>query len=1045
MKTVLLLAMSATAALCQQAQISGLIQDPAGLSIMGAAISVRSEETGAQRLTQSNQAGFYGVTSLRPGTYRVTIRATGFETIEEGVKLEVGDGARLDFVMRIGDSRTVVTVRGGPPLMNTEDASVGTVIGRDLIDQMPLNGRGIQTLVELTPGSEAVPSIATNSGQFSVNGQRSDANYFTVDGLSANFAAGAVESENGGGSTIINQAGGGTLPANNLLGTFSNLVSPDALQEFRLQTSTFAPEFGRAPGAQIGFVTRSGTTRYSGTLFEYVRNDIFDANNWFSDQLGQPKSPLRFNNFGASLGGPLKIPRVLEHLNQTFFFFSFEDLLMRQPQPLTPFLVPDQQTRMSASPLVASLYDALPLPTLPNVPAYVVPTPGFGGYVQGVSAPTDQQTWGLRLDHYFSDKLIGFLRYNRSPSNVTVYPSGLPVTKYQFVANTGMLTFGLTLAASATLVNDIRLGFSSQNVSSGTAFVAYNGAREPLNAELFPPGSSPQNSAVSVNDLEFPAIPSIEEGPFLQNHSNQFQVVDKLSWVHGAHQWKFGVDYRLFRLRLGGPKTDTVYDFSNLSSGIASEVEESGSPADITYHVSDFSLYAQDTWHASPSLTVTYGLRWELDPAPRTSGGQAFFYPELTLQQLTSHAIFTPATSGTPFYRTQYGAVAPRLGVAWQVHDGAIGKTVLRLGTGVFYDSGQSSFASGTSGYFSSYSNVPFGTYPTGQTPALESSFYTLALSSYALPRTYQWNVTVEQSFGQQTFSAGYVGAIGRRLTGEVNGASNTSPDLKPPANTFILGDMFSSSYNSLQLQFDRKLNSRIQALVSYTWSHSIDNLSSEEGNPDTNIAFFEYKNLNRGPSDFDIRHSLHGALLANLPAPHSGPAAALFRNWTASSIFFAQSALPLDILIHDDGTFVRPNVVPGQPLYLYGSGYPGGKRFNPAAFTPPPTGALEGDLGRNVLRGFGAWQDDLALHRQFRLTEHTSLQFRAEAFNVLNHPNFAPGNGAYDSVVGSSTFGLSQINFASALSSRGTLGELSPLFQVGNARILQLALRLTF
>src|SRR5262249_2245366 len=372
--------------------------------------------------------------------------------------LEIGDGARLDFVMRIGDSRTVVTVKGGPPLVNTEDASVGTVIGRDFIDKMPLNGRGIQSLIELTPGVEAVPVTSTNAGQFSVNGQRNDANYFTFDGVKAHLQAGLINTQLAR-RISVGQAGGAALPANNLLGTFSNLVSPDALQEFRIQTSTFAPEFGRAPGAQVGFVTRSGTTRYSGSLFEYFRNDIFDANDWFNNQQGLSKSPLRFNNFGATLGGPLKIPHGFKHLDRTFFFFSFEDLVMRQPQPVVPFPVPDEKTRASASPLAAPIYSAVPLPNLPASAAGIT-TPGWGAYGQSLSNPTDQQTFGLRLDHYFSDKLIGFLRYNRAPSNTTFRSSYTPSIARRFAVDTGMLTFGLTLSARATLVNDFRANFS---------------------------------------------------------------------------------------------------------------------------------------------------------------------------------------------------------------------------------------------------------------------------------------------------------------------------------------------------------------------------------------------------------------------------------------------------------------------------------------------------------------------------------------------------------------------------------------------------------
>src|ERR1035438_5465203 len=203
--------------MCQQAQIEGLVRDPAGLNVSGAEISVRNEETGGRRQTRTNDSGFYSVASLNPGTYRILIRSAGFETIvREGVKLEVGDDARLDFALRIGDSQTVLTVRGGPPLMNTEDASIGTVIGRDFIDEMPLNGRGIQSLIELTPGVEPVPVEPAQTGQFSVNGQRGTSNYYTVDGVSANFAAGAVAALGYQPGISISQAGGGQLPASNL-------------------------------------------------------------------------------------------------------------------------------------------------------------------------------------------------------------------------------------------------------------------------------------------------------------------------------------------------------------------------------------------------------------------------------------------------------------------------------------------------------------------------------------------------------------------------------------------------------------------------------------------------------------------------------------------------------------------------------------------------------------------------------------------------------------------------------------------------------------
>jgi hypothetical protein len=227
---------------------------------------------------------------------------------------------------------------------------------------------------------------------------------------------------------------------------------------------------------------------------------------------------------------------------------------------------------------------------------------------------------------------------------------------------------------------------------------------------------------------------------------------------------------------------------------------------------------------------------------------------------------------------------------------------------------------------------------------------------------------------------------LGRRLIGWI----------VAPGNDFVMNNDSSSSYNAMQIQFNRRLSSRLHVLVSYTWSHSIDDLSQDTPYQDPGPYSLPFDPRAWGSSDFDVRHSLNGSIIAALPSPHGGIAGLLFRNWTANSIFFARSALPTDLImpsLGSDNVFeysgYRPNVVPGQPLYLYGPGFPGGKSFNSAAFSIPPNG-LDGDLGRNVLRGLGAWQIDFSLHRDFRLSEGLSLQLRAEAFNILNHPNFA-------------------------------------------------------
>lgn len=1061
MRFLLLFTVCATSALCQQAQIAGLIQDPAELNVSGALITVRNEQTGGRRETQSNASGFYSVASLSPGTYRILVRCQGFQTIvREDVRLEVGDNARVDFTLRIGDSQTVVTVNGGAPLMNTEDASIGTVIGRDLIDEMPLNGRGIQGLIELTPGVEAVPVIVSNAGQFSVNGQRSISNYFTVDGVSANFGAGVLSNSVSGAITATSQAG---AAANNLMGTFSNLVSPDALQEFRIQTSTFAPEFGHVPGAQIGLVTRSGTNRYSGSLFEYFRNNVFDANDWFSNRQGLPKAPLRFNNFGGTLGGPLRIPHLRSGDDRTFFFFSFEDLTMRQPQPPILIAVPDAQARLSLSPLSAPIYDALPLPNLP-ASSVGATAPGWAGFGFGFSQPVDQRTWGFRVDHYFSDKLIGFARYNLAPSHEKADLGILsyPLNPLQLSAGTGMLTTGVTESINPALVNEARGNFSWQTVSGNSQVLTLNGAQPFPAALLFPPGSSPQNSQVSIDDFSTPGVPSFLVGLDTQSKSRQIQVVDQLSYTKGRHQFKFGLEYRRLTLLETLPQTSNIYIFFDLPDGQAPSVIQEVTPARLAYQTPNFSLYAQDTWHVLPRLTVTYGLRWEVDPAPRATSDNVSLYNPLPASLDLSALSLAPP--GTPFYRTQYTNFAPRIGLALQLPGLDNTQMVLRAGAGTFYDSSQGEFESAgaapTNLY--SYSGFPIGSFPGGSSPLAGSGpqFAPVTVAGYAIPRTYEWNVTLEQSFGSQTVSAAYVGAVGRRLLGAAADTALVLPSTIPPQGLEIFGNSFSSSYHALQVQFNRRMSKRVQALISYTWSHAIDNRSDEDGTSlgelqDPSVLLDP--NQNRGDSDFDIRQSLHGALYVALPAPAHGRGAVLLRNWTASTIFFARTAMPTNLLFDGASAYgpieIRPDVVPGQPLYLYSNAFPGGKSINSAAFASPPDGVAQGDLGRNALRGFGAWQADVALHRQFRLSEHTSLQLRVEAFNLLNHPNFAPpsdpGGGAGTQTISElapgGLYGVSQLSLAGGLSSAGTLGQLNQLFQIGGPRSLQFALRLAF
>jgi Carboxypeptidase regulatory-like domain len=1058
----LVLACAVGAAMCfgQNAQVAGSILDPSMSPVAGAEVTVRNEQTGGRRVTTSNDSGFFSVFSLAPGFYRISVHANGFEAIvQDGIKLDVAENARLDFALRLGDSHTEVTVHGGQPLINTDDASVGTVINRDIIDQMPLNGRGIQSLIELTPGVVVTPVVDTSRGQFAVNGQRADANYYTVDGVSADFAAGDLRSVLSRGATpfSVGQAGGGMLPANNFLGTFSNLVSPDALQEFKIQTSTFSPEFGRSPGAQVGLVTRSGTNLYSGSVFEYFRNDKTDANDWFDNQQGLARPPLRFNDFGGSLGGPLRIPHFYNGRDRTFFFLSAEDLPTDLPQSPYSSQVPTSAARQNETPVVGSILDAYPLPNRSSNPDGSNPAlTGLGQFVGSLPLQQDQQTYGIRLDHSFNDRLGSFLRYNRAPSERVVgFPSdsdnipggtGVPSNVETYTIGTQMLTLGLTHTLTSHLVNEIHLSGSMQSAMVRDSIGTIGGAKSPANSFLFPAGYSPSDSLVTILDSPLPAVLI---GLQARDQSRQLQFVDALSWSKGAHLLKFGVDYRWFSPVEASPRSTTFVTISGLfaaqgpgNSPAPSVLSASNSDYRDAFIVGAFSTYAQDTWKVSKTLTLTYGLRWEVDPSPRLSAGQANVLGGLS--NLSNVSAFYVLPQGKPIYPTSWSNLAPRLGFGWGIFETPVGKTVLRAGAGRFFDLGQAGFEDALVTPGATFGVQPIGPGGLGGLgsgpPTISSPLGGIgAAVGYNVPATYEWNVTLEQSIGQQSFSAGYIGAAGRRLTRYV---------ALPDTTIYVFGSNGSSSYQAMQLQFNRRLSKGVSLLVSYTWSHSIDNLSSDIDGVDVTIKTltqFYNPDLDRGSSDFDIRHSLNGSLIAPLPSPGRGLAGILFRNWSANSIFFARSPLPTDLLSSDGD---RPNVIVGQPLYLYGAGYPGGKSYNSAAFSDAPEG-VQGNFGRNILRGFGAWQVDFALHRTFRLSERTSLQLRAETFNIFNHPNFANpsdfGDPSHLTLAQTSGFGVPNQMLATGLSSTGVPGQLNPLFQIGGPRSMQFALRLGF
>jgi hypothetical protein len=1014
--------------------ISGYIVDPAGLAVPGARVAVESENTGAMRDVFSNHQGLYSVPALLPGPYNITVEASGFKTLHENrIVLEAEQTARLDFNLTIGSTSETITVEGSAPLLNTSDASVSTLIGNRFVENMPLNGRSFSSLIDLTPGVVLTQTNQYEQGQFSVNGQRPDANYFLVDGVSANLGT-------AGNGSALGQGGAGQLPAVDAFGGMSNMVSLDALQEFRIETSSFAPEYGRTPGAQVSVVTKSGTNALHGTAFEYFRNDVLDANDWFADHSDLKKPELRQNDFGGVLGGSIIKDKL-------FFFGSYEGLRVRQPKVADTY-VPTLATRQNAPAAVQPLLNAFPLPNGPDLGN------GTAGFTASYSDPSTLNAASVRIDYLPSDKITIFGRYNYAPSSLGQRGAGgyeysdVQFVDYDFQA----VTVGSNQAITPRLTNEIRFNYSQSRAHSFYTLDYFEGAVPPSNSALYPAGASPQNALALFYADSTPYGIAFIDGKVGNNLQRQINVTDNISHTIAAHQLKFGIDYRRLNPEAALVPYTVEYVFLSLSNVLANTLPEAFIAArnpDTQLVFSSWSLFAQDTWDITRNLTITYGLRWEYNASPSSPNGTFPF----TVTGVNNLATMQLAAPGTPLWNPQKHDFAPRLGIAWHPRP----NLVLRAGAGIFYDLGYSEVADGISAWPYAQEKFVFSTsFPLSASEAAPPPFTTSPPVSYlavvnpnhVLPRTYEWNGSLEESFGRSdVLTITYVGAGGRKLMRE-------DIYLQPNPNFVefkLLSNGGTSSYQALQAQFRHRLAHGLQTLLSYTWAHSIDDVSSD--------AYFlnvppGQSSSERGSSDYDIRQTFAGAISYEIPGPGSGPWRSIFGNWSTDSIIYARSATPVNVvtgldtfglLLSGNQSVQRPNVIPGVPFYVDESGAPGGKIINAAAFSVPVSG--QGDLGRNALRGFGATQLDLTLRRRFRLTERISLQARGDFFNIFNHPNFGnPENYLYSSPgMANPLFGQSTSTLASYLGSGGQGGGLNPLYQIGGPRSIQLALKLQF
>lgn len=1027
------------------ATISGVVVDPTGKVIPDAAIEIVNDATGVHYSSTTNGAGIYEVTILPPGEYRVQISKVGFKTlIKPGVVLNVQSAVALNFTLPIGATSESVTVEGGASAINTTDGSVSTVIDRDFVENMPLNGRSFQDLLTLAPGVSQVPNSGGVgqgvgfSGDIVVNGQRTEANYYTVDGVSAN--TGTMPNPFGEGAGVS-----GNVPGLTALGTTQSLTSIDSLQEFRSTTSTYSAEYGRSPGGQFSFSTRSGSDAVHGSLYDFLRNDTFDANNWFNDYYSFPKGKERQNDFGGTLGGPVLIPSLYDGRKRSFFFLSYEGLRLTSPQAATPVEVPDNTLRQQSVASIQPLLDAFPIANGGSDEM----GDGFAYYIESVSYPSSLSNTSVRLDHRFSDKLSIFGRYADTPSDSTTY--NLAIRQIAGMPSQ-TLTLGTTYSISSRQANEFRLNFTDSNGQSFDESTNLGGAT-PLSLSKLPGpdgGSFPQNNSHLYAVFTFANFTNVTVSN-LPADQHQWNAIDTHNWVVGRHSLKAGIDWR--RLRTSLPSWNPVeeVEFTSESQVLmntprGAAVQTWGGSKDEPAYL-NFSSFLQDEWKATPHLAISAGLRWDINPAPTNPGGPSPY----TADQITNIITTKLAPQGTPLWKTDWLGFAPRIGAAYQLHPGSERNTVLRAGFGFFFDPGNTNGSLGFQGIgFISSELVPSASFP------LTSAQLTLPPPSIAtpygggnsstsvigydpnlkLPYSLQYNFAVEQALSsRETVTLGYVGSGARRLLTTFNAYPASVGNANFGANTILvlIQGRASSSYSSLQAKYQRSLSKGLQGLVSFTYSHSIDNASNN----------FNTYYLLRASSDFDIRHNLQAAVTYLTPKAASlGRMSPVLADWGFDFRGQARTGIPVDVIGTQElnvntGEFIQyqPNRIAGQPLYLYGPAYPGGRAINYNAFEVAADG-VQGDLPRNYAHAFGALQLDTAVRRDIPIHDRFRLQLRGEAFNVFNHPMFGP-------IYNYLSYGPSL--FGHAYNTLNTQGNLNSLYQTGGPRSLQLSLKLNF
>jgi hypothetical protein len=914
-------------------EITGVLTDSSGGVIVGATLTVTNPETNLTRTTVTNSAGNYTFAALLPGTYNVRAEMQGLQTeIRNGVELQVQQVARIDFQLKVGSVSESIEVSGGAPLLTTESATVGTVIDNRRIVELPLNGRNFIQLVALSPNvSAAFADGGTNGGaqarqggdrtmqQISVAGQRREFNYYTLDGIA---------------DTDVN------------FNTYSFLPSIDALQEFKVQTGVYSAEFGRE-SAQVNVSTRSGTNQYHGTVFDFLRNNAVDARPFGFTSSVPVSAPFKWNQYGFTLGGPVQIPKVFNGRNRLFFMSNFEGFKLRNQTQVVYSTPPVAMRNGDFSQLLpgtkitdplnnnepflnnmipSSRFDRAAVGLLEFYPAPNIPGTGLtSNYLALDNITSDKNQFTQRIDFVESSTSNWFGRFSWQ-DEYQVQPA-LHLNGHTLAVNVKQAMISNTRILSPALVNEFRFGYSGFHNNYANELQYKRDVIKELGiGAIDPPPSAWGTPGVSV--LGFSGFGDDVNGPFIIN-DHTFQWIDNVSWTHGNHSVKFGVEIRRDRFNQVGNQNAraslavqnqaTGYGFSDYMLGYIQQIQDAGGLAIAQYRVTDQAWYVDDSWKVRPNLTIDIGLRYEYNPpwsaknntptniwfppgygtAPNVHPcyvriGQGEVYANTLVRFDPAICVVRDGRLGDRLVNADYTNFAPRLGIAWS----PTSKTTVRAGAGMFYvqDTGNPRFdmARNFFGRITSVANYqthnltfenPF-TSGASNVCGVPTPPYTCVTSPQGLANdvnrrtpyleTYEFNIQ-QQLSSNTVFELGYLGSQGHRLerimTYNLPAPSPTgSVTSREPAPEFgniqYMAGTANSNYHSLSAKLTRRLSNGLTLLAGYTFSKSIDDGSGIRtlGSDQLKPQTGTCVSCERSLSIFDTRHRFVTSALYSLP-----------------------------------------------------------------------------------------------------------------------------------------------------------------------------------